>query len=452
MIELNNISKTYKIAERNKGFFGAFKSLFFRKYKYKQALKNASFKINEGEIVGYIGPNGAGKSTTIKIMCGILTPDNNGGTCEINGFVPWKEREKYVKHIGAVFGQRSNLSWDVPIIDSFQLLKEIYKIPNEMYESNLERLTTQLDIKDLLNIPLRQLSLGQKMRCEIAAALLHSPKVLFLDEPTIGLDSVSKLAVRNFIKTINKETNVTVILTTHDMNDIEALIDRVILIGKGQVLYDGPFVDIKNKYSKIKNIEVQFEQPQENVCLEGYEIVKQNHTSAVFKSDKENFKLTTFISDIEKKYKVSDVNVAGIEIEEVIASLYKEFGIWPNNLKFTSKSILQNKRNTDLLHSAGQQHKSFLGLCKLWCLWHFWELQVLLVFQFRKCHHTFGLDKCFIQCSFSTIHTTTFCHKFWMATFLMDLLNQLKCIINGFMTCIHPTLQKCFSVRQFCFW
>lgn len=350
MIELNNISKTYKIAERNKGFFGAFKSLFFRKYKYKQALKNASFKINEGEIVGYIGPNGAGKSTTIKIMCGILTPDNNGGTCEINGFVPWKEREKYVKHIGAVFGQRSNLSWDVPIIDSFQLLKEIYKIPNEMYESNLERLTTQLDIKDLLNIPLRQLSLGQKMRCEIAAALLHSPKVLFLDEPTIGLDSVSKLAVRNFIKTINKETNVTVILTTHDMNDIEALIDRMILIGKGQVLYDGPFVDIKNKYSKIKNIEVQFEQPQENVCLEGYEIVKQNHTSAVFKSDKENFKLTTFISDIEKKYKVSDVNVTGIEIEEVIASLYKEFGIWPNNLKFTSKLILQNKRNTGRPH------------------------------------------------------------------------------------------------------
>jgi ABC-2 type transport system ATP-binding protein len=327
LIELKNISKTYKISKREKGFFGALKSLFARKYEHKQALKDASFSIKEGEIVGYIGPNGAGKSTTIKIMSGILTPDDNCGTCLINGFIPWKNRVKYVKHIGAVFGQRSNLSWDVPIIDSFLLLKEIYKIPeNEFYET-LEKLSTKLDLKELLNRPLRQLSLGQKMKCEIAAALLHRPKILFLDEPTIGLDSVSKLAVRNFIKEINKETNVTIILTTHDMNDIEAVTNRIILIGKGQILFDGDFEQIKKRYSKIKTIEVEFEKDYDNVEIEGYELLKHNKTSAVYKSEKENFKLTKFIELIEKKFKISDINITGIELEEIISNLYREFEI-----------------------------------------------------------------------------------------------------------------------------
>ncbi len=327
MIEVNNISKTYKISKREKGFFGAFKSLFARKYEHKQALKDASFLIKEGEIVGYIGPNGAGKSTTIKIMSGILTPDDNGGTCVINGFVPWKNRVKYVKHIGAVFGQRSNLSWDVPIIDSFLLLKEIYKIPENEFNETLELLSEKLDLKELLHRPLRQLSLGQKMKCEIASALLHRPKILFLDEPTIGLDSVSKLAVRNFIKEINKETNVTIILTTHDMNDIEAVTNRIILIGKGQILFDGDFAEIKKRYSKVKTIEVEFEKDYENIELEGYQLLKHNKTSAVYKSEKENFKLTKFIEIVEKKFKISDINITGIELEEVISNLYKEFEI-----------------------------------------------------------------------------------------------------------------------------
>ena len=201
MIKLENISKTYNVFCREKGLRAAFKSLFKRKYKTIEALKNVSFEVEEGEIVGYIGPNGAGKSTTIKIMTGIISPTS--GTCLINGLNPVKDRKKYVSQIGAVFGQRANLAWDVPVIDSYELLRDIYKIPNSEYEKNLQNLTEKLDLAELLHLPIRQMSLGQRMRCEIAGALLHSPKILFLDEPTIGLDSISKLKVREFIKQMN---------------------------------------------------------------------------------------------------------------------------------------------------------------------------------------------------------------------------------------------------------
>ncbi len=243
MIEVSHLRKTFRVARRNAGFSQAIKALFHREYEEIHALDDVSFSIEEGEMVGYIGPNGAGKSSTIKILSGILTPD--GGECVIDGRVPWKERKEHVKHIGVVFGQRSQLWWDVPVIDSFELLKEIYAIPDELYQKNLSRLTELLDLSQLLRTPTRQLSLGQRMRCEIAASLLHSPKVLFLDEPTIGLDAVSKLAVRDFIKELNREEKTTVILTTHDMQDIEALASRVILIGKGRILLDGTLADIE---------------------------------------------------------------------------------------------------------------------------------------------------------------------------------------------------------------
>ena len=194
-------------------------------------------------MVGYIGPNGAGKSSTIKILSGILTPDS--GICTVGGRTPWKERRAHVKGIGVVFGQRSQLWWDVPVIDSFELLKEIYSIPGSVYSKNLSELTETLDLSKIVKTPARQLSLGQRMRCEIAASLLHDPKVLFLDEPTIGLDAVSKLAVRDFIKRRNQDHGTTVILTTHDMQDIEALASRIILIGKGKILLDGTLDDIR---------------------------------------------------------------------------------------------------------------------------------------------------------------------------------------------------------------
>ncbi len=243
MITMKHVCKTYQIHKRDAGFLSACKSLFHKEYEYVNALDDISFTIGDGEMVGYIGPNGAGKSSTIKILSGILTPDN--GTCLVNGRVPWKERIPHVAEIGVVFGQRTQLWWDVPVLDSFALLKDIYRIDAATYKHNLEELTVLLDLPELLRTPARQLSLGQRMRCEIAASLLHSPKILFLDEPTIGLDAVSKLAVRDFILKINEQHQTTVILTTHDMQDIEALTNRVILIGKGKILLDGTIEDIK---------------------------------------------------------------------------------------------------------------------------------------------------------------------------------------------------------------
>lgn len=243
MIIMDNVCKTYKVAKRNTGFKAAYSALFHRDYEYIHALDHVSFTIGDGETVGYVGPNGAGKSSTIKILSGILTPDS--GTCLVDGRVPWKNRIEHVAHIGVVFGQRSQLWWDIPVMDSFELLRDIYSIPKEIYKKNLEELTELLQLSELLKTPTRQLSLGQRMRCEIAASLLHAPKLLFLDEPTIGLDAVSKLAVRDFVQRLNKEHGTTVILTTHDMQDLSALAKRIILIGKGRVLMDGTLEDIR---------------------------------------------------------------------------------------------------------------------------------------------------------------------------------------------------------------
>ncbi|RKP55114.1 ATP-binding cassette domain-containing protein [Cohnella endophytica] len=246
MITVSGISKSFKVAKRTSGVKSAFKALFRREYTEVAALNDISFAIKPGEIVGYIGPNGAGKSTTIKVMSGILVPDK--GSCSIMGYTPWLDRVKYVQNIGVVFGQRSQLWWDVPVIDSFDLLRDIYDVPEAEYQENLKLLTETLDLGDLIHTPVRQLSLGQRMRCEIAASLLHSPSILFLDEPTIGLDAVSKIAVRQFISRINQEKGVTIILTTHDMNDIEALASRILLIGKGTLLYDGDIGTLRDKY------------------------------------------------------------------------------------------------------------------------------------------------------------------------------------------------------------
>ncbi len=250
MITMQNVCKTYKVSKRDAGFSSAFKALFHKEYELIHALDGVSFTISDGEMVGYIGPNGAGKSSTIKILSGILTPEE--GTCLINGLTPWKNRIEHVKNIGVVFGQRTQLWWDVPVMDSFELLKEIYRIDDHVYRRNLEQLSEMLGLSELLRTPTRQLSLGQRMRCEIAASLLHNPKILFLDEPTIGLDAVSKLAVRDFILKLNEEKKTTVILTTHDMQDIEALTSRIILIGKGKILLDGTLADIKEGFESTE--------------------------------------------------------------------------------------------------------------------------------------------------------------------------------------------------------
>jgi len=253
MITVQNLSKTFRVAKRQAGFGRAVKALFSREYELVHALTNVSFSISDGEMVGYIGPNGAGKSTTIKIMCGVLTPDS--GVCDINGRTPWKNRVAHVREIGVVFGQRSQLWWDVPIIDSFELIRDIYKVDQTTYKNNLNELVEILELSEILKTPARSLSLGQRMRCEIVASLLHSPKILFLDEPTIGLDAVSKIAVRQFVKRLNAEHGTTVLLTTHDMQDIEALTERIILIGKGQILLDGSLDELKKRAAEGANAE-----------------------------------------------------------------------------------------------------------------------------------------------------------------------------------------------------
>lgn len=325
MIEVQNLNKSFRVSKRNAGVGAAFKSLFKPDYTTVRALTDISFNIDEGEIVGYIGPNGAGKSTTIKIISGILVPDS--GKCTILGHTPWKNRIEHVKNIGVVFGQRSQLWWDVPVIDSFNLLKDIYKIPDKEYKNNLDLLTSTLDLSSLLSTPVRQLSLGQRMRCEIGASLLHNPKILFLDEPTIGLDAVSKIAVRNFVKTINKEKKVTVILTTHDMNDIEALAERIILIGKGKILLDGTLTELKSRFSANKTLTVDFNESDKAVHIEGTTILARSKERLTLSVDLSKIKVSEVIGQLSKELDILDVSVESRPIEEIIVDLYKEYEI-----------------------------------------------------------------------------------------------------------------------------
>lgn len=324
MISLKDICKTYRVAKRNAGFREAAKALFHKEYTEIQALDHISFEISPGEMVGYIGPNGAGKSSTVKVMSGILTPDS--GECTVNGLTPWKQRKEHVKNIGVVFGQRSQLWWDVPVIDSFELIRDIYTIPEPIYKRNLSELTELLNLSELLRTPARQLSLGQRMRCEISASLLHDPKVLFLDEPTIGLDAVSKIAVRDFIRTINREKKTTVILTTHDMQDIEALTERILLIGKGKILLDGTLAELKNRNGAFKTLTVEYSRGEPGQG-EGITLRESQNGRAVFTVDTEILDVSAAIGMLSSWMEITDLSVEGTSTEEMVVSLYKEFRI-----------------------------------------------------------------------------------------------------------------------------
>lgn len=323
LINVSNITKTFKSSLRNSGLSEAIKSFFKRKYQYIDAVKDISFEIEEGEIVGYIGPNGAGKSTTIKMLSGILVPTS--GSIIVDGLNPTKNRREYVSRIGVVFGQKSQLTWDIPAEDTFDLLRDIYKIDNKEYQKTKDYLVKLLNIGEIIKKPVRTLSLGERMRCEIAASLLHKPKILFLDEPTIGLDAISKKIVRNFIKKINKENKVTIILTTHDMSDIEALAKRIILIGNGRILYDGEIKKLKNKYGSYKNIKLFTKDKIKNIKLKG--IIKKNKSedSYNFVIDSNIISVSNFLNNLTKKYNIDDIEIENENIDDVILKLYEDY-------------------------------------------------------------------------------------------------------------------------------
>lgn len=327
-IQVTNLGKSFLIPQRETGVRGAIKHLFKREFKEIHALKDVSFTIQTGELVGYIGPNGAGKSTTVKIMSGILTP--TVGQCVIDGRIPYEARKEHVKHIGVVFGQRSQLWWDVPVIDSFELLRDIYKIDKEHYEKMQKTLVEKLGLEAFLYTPVRQLSLGQRMRCELAASLLHNPQILFLDEPTIGLDALSKLAVRDFIKTLNKEFNTTVILTTHDMDDIEAVCNRIIVIGKGTILFDGDIESLRKMVTQERELTIDFAKDKVDVDQlkkieadhPGLRVVSFEKNRGSFRFDPTQYKVSELIKEFALAFEVEDVFVNPISIEEIIAKLY----------------------------------------------------------------------------------------------------------------------------------
>ena len=325
MIRVEGLTKTYRVPKRTTGVKAALRAFVQRETTNVEAIRDVSFHVSPGEMVGYIGPNGAGKSTTIKIMSGILVPDS--GSCVILGRTPWKDRIAHVKEIGVVFGQRSQLWWDVPVQDSFELLRDIYRVPGPTFKKTSDRLTEVLGLSDLLQTPVRSLSLGQRMRCELAASLLHSPRLLFLDEPTIGLDAVSKLAVRQFIREINREEGTTVILTTHDMNDIEALTDRILLIGKGHILYDGGLGSLRGLYDTIRTVTVDFREGQTAPEIAGVETEHLASGRARYRVDTSVVPVSSVVARLSGSLDLQDVTIGAQPVEELIVRLYREHRI-----------------------------------------------------------------------------------------------------------------------------
>lgn len=323
-ILVQDLAKTYRVAEREPGVLGALRGLAHRRTRTVEALKGVSFALERGELLGFIGPNGAGKSTTIKILAGILRPDR--GEVVIDGLIPYADRIRHVARIGVVFGQRTQLWWDLPVIDGFDLLRDIYRVDPTEYVRTRDELVALLRLEKILDQPVRQLSLGQRMRAEIAAALLHRPQVLFLDEPTIGLDAPSKLAVRDFVKRLNREQGVTVLLTTHDMHDIEALAERVIVIGHGRVLADSAYAALRNDVLRERRLFIDFAGEAPLIDLPGVDVRRREGASLELAFDPRLVAAPTLIAAITADYPVEDLHLDQPAIEEVIARFYDLHG------------------------------------------------------------------------------------------------------------------------------
>ena len=323
IIDVQNLCKTFKIHKRGTGFSGAVKNIFHPTYEHKKAVDNISFNIKEGEMVGFIGPNGAGKSTTVKMLSGILYPDS--GNINVAGYIPHKQRKEYVANIGVVFGQKSQISWDLSPLDSYEVIKHIYKIPEKKYKENLERFTDLLDMGKFINQPVRQLSLGQRMRADIAAALLHSPKIVFFDEPTIGIDVVGKDKIRKFIKTLNQTDNITMIFTTHDMQDIEKTCERLIIIDDGKKLYDGSLENVKKSYVSSRIIEAEFESLPIELNLANVIVsdVENNAMKKIISFDTNEVSVNSLMSELMNTHNIKDVSIREPEIDAIIRDIYE---------------------------------------------------------------------------------------------------------------------------------
>ena len=324
-IELEQVCKNFTLRKRQKGWLGAVRGAFTRDTQTIRAVDNVSFTVDEGELVGYIGPNGAGKSTTIKMMSGILTPDS--GRVSVMGRVPWRERVRHVASIGVVFGQRSQLWWDTPVIDSFELLRDIYRVSPTDYRRRLDDLTALLDATSLLNTPVRQLSLGQRMKCEFIGALLHGPRILFLDEPTIGLDAVTKLALRDFLIDLNRREGVTMLLTTHDMDDVEALCRRVMVIGKGRLLFSGGMDALRARYAPHRIIRARLAEDRAQLELIGAQSVTLNGRDALITFLPEKTPTEQMIARLAAACPLADLTVEAPDIDHLVAEMYARMGM-----------------------------------------------------------------------------------------------------------------------------
>ncbi len=320
IIEVENLVKQFKVSKKKEGLKGAFTNLLNRKHKIVKAVDGISLSIEKGEMIGFIGPNGAGKSTTIKMLTGILFPSS--GKVRVLDYIPFEQREQYTKHIGVVFGQRTQLWWDLPVVESFNLLKHIYEIPENVFKRNMRKFAEVLEINELLNTPVRKLSLGQRMRCDLAASLLHNPEVVFLDEPTIGLDLIAKEKIRKFIKEKNREDGTTFILTTHDMADIEELCERAIIIDKGKIIYDGSIDSIK-KLAGEKRIEIEFEAAPKSFNINGAKVLERNENVLVLGVSKKR-KISDIVGKILSSYEVVDLTIEELKIEEVVKKIYRK--------------------------------------------------------------------------------------------------------------------------------
>ncbi len=322
IITVRNLHKHFKVFKHHRGTLGALRNLFTREYTWVRAVDGINFDLKPGELVGYIGPNGAGKSTTIKMLTGLLVPTS--GEILVQGRIPWKSRRSYVANIGVVFGQRTTLWWDLPVIESLILLQYIYRIPAQIFQANLAEFRQLLELDAFLDTPVRALSLGQRMRADLCAALIHTPPLLFLDEPTIGLDVVAKERIRQFIQTVNRERGTTVILTTHDLSDVEKLCQRVMIIDHGKLLFDGALASLRDRFNPLRVLVIEMAASYDTVAIDGANVVSRKNDQVTYQFDRNVITASELIGRLSAKYRIRDLTVTEPEIEDVIRRIYEE--------------------------------------------------------------------------------------------------------------------------------